>query len=234
IGLKIATYTPKNILITGAASFIASYVANRLIQNYLSYKIVGDIASAGLVNYLLVAESIDTIMHFAAQIHRFIHVSTDEVYGETDEDAIVGNHEASQLLPTNPYSQLKLGRLFQFMGDGSNVRSYLHCEDVSETFEVILHKGEVGHVYNVRTKKEMRGIDVAKDICKLFSMDPETNIQTGWIGGILDQLCEKHGIPFKYGRGRLKNRASLMADIQNIKPTHVFNVIARFSVMSKT
>ncbi|MBA0612028.1 hypothetical protein Godav_012673, partial [Gossypium davidsonii] len=207
IGLKIATYTPKNILITGAASFIASHVANRLIQNYLSYKIVGDIASAGLVNYLLVAESIDTIMHFAAQIHvnkLFIHVSTDEVYGETDEDAIIGNHEASQLLPTNPYSAPKAGaeifvmaygrsyglpvittsgnnvyegRLFQFMGDGSNVRSYLHCEDVAETFEVILHKGELGHVYNVGTKKERRGIDVAKDICKFFPMDPETNIQ---------------------------------------------------------
>ncbi|MBA0647156.1 hypothetical protein Goklo_015064, partial [Gossypium klotzschianum] len=192
-------------------------------------------------------------MHFAAQIHvnkLFIHVSTDEVYGETDEDAIIGNHEASQLLPTNPYSAPKAGaeifvmaygrsyglpgRLFQFMGDGSNVRSYLHCEDVAETFEVILHKGELGHVYNVGTKKERRGIDVAKDICKLFPMDPETNIQTGWIGGILDQLCEKHGIPFEYGRGCLKNRASLMADIQNIKPTHVFNVIARFSVLSET
>ncbi|KAB2071863.1 hypothetical protein ES319_A08G252300v1 [Gossypium barbadense] len=433
----MATYTPKNILITGAAGFIASHVANRLIRNYPGYKIVvldkldycsnlknllpsqsspnfkfvkGDIASADLVNYLLVAESIDTIMHFAAQTHvdnsfgnsfeftknniygthvlleackvtgqirRFIHVSTDEVYGETDEDAVVGNHEASQLLPTNPYSAMKAGAEMLVMaygrsyglpvittrgnnvygpnqfpeklipkfillamrektlpihGDGSNVRSYLYCEDVAEAFEVILHKGEVGHVYNVGTKKERRVIDVAKDICKLFSMDPETNIQcvenrpfndqryflddqklknlgwsertiweeglkktiawytknpewwgdvagallphprmlmmpgsrhfesedgkvlsvsntprmivptsksfisplkpsfkfliygrTGWIGGILGQLCEKHGIPFEYGRGRLENRASLMADIQNIKPTHVFS-----------
>ncbi|XP_040954902.1 trifunctional UDP-glucose 4,6-dehydratase/UDP-4-keto-6-deoxy-D-glucose 3,5-epimerase/UDP-4-keto-L-rhamnose-reductase RHM1-like [Gossypium hirsutum] len=156
------------------------------------------------------------------QIRRFIHVSTDEVYGETDEDVIVGNHEASQLLPINPYSATKAGAEMLVMAysrsyglpgittrgnnvygpnqfleklilkfillamrgktlpihrDGSNVRSYLHCEDVAETFEVILHKGEVGHVYNVGTKKEMGGIDVAKDICKLFSMDPETNIQ---------------------------------------------------------
>nr|KJB27003.1 hypothetical protein B456_004G271200 [Gossypium raimondii] len=346
----MATYTPKNILITRVARFIASHVANRLIRNYLSYKIVnfkfvkGDISSAGLVNYLLVAESIDTIMHFAAQTHftknniygthvlleackvtgqirRFIHVSIDEVYGDTDEDAIVGNHEAFQLLPTNPYSATKAGAEMLVMAynrsyglpvittrgnnvygpnqfleklilkfillvmrgktlpihrDGSNVRSYLHCEDVAETFEVILHKGEAGHVYNVGTKKERRGIDVAKDICKLFSIDPETNIQmlmipgsrhfeskegkvlsvsntlrmivptsksfisplkpsfkfliygrTGWIGGILDQLCEKHGIPFEYGRGRLKNQTSLMADIQNIKPTHVFNIRVR-------
>ncbi|MBA0737585.1 hypothetical protein Gogos_011041, partial [Gossypium gossypioides] len=182
------------------------------------------------------------------------------------------------------------GKTLPIYGDGSNVMSYLYCEDVTETFEVILHKGEVGHVYNVGTNKERRVIDVAKDICKLFSMDPETNIQcytkipewwgdvagallphlrmlmipgsrhfesedgkvlsvsntprmivptsksfisplkpsfkfliygrTGWIRGILDQLCEKHDISFKYGRGRLENRASLMANIQNIKPTH--------------
>jgi UDP-glucose 4,6-dehydratase len=163
-----ATYTPKNILITGAAGFIASHVANRLMRNYPHYEIVvldkldycsnlknllpskssknfkfvkGDIGSADLVNYLLITEGIDTIMHFAAQthvdnsfgnsfeftknniygthvlleackvtgtVHRFIHVSTDEVYGETEADAIVGNHGASQPLPTNPYSATRL------------------------------------------------------------------------------------------------------------------------------
>ncbi|KAK4852148.1 hypothetical protein QYF36_021454 [Acer negundo] len=279
----MASYRPKNILITGAAGFIASHVCNRLIRNYPDYKIVvldkldycsnlknllpsksspnfkfveGDIGSADLVNYLLITESIDTIMHFAAQTHvdnsfgnsfeftknniygthvlleackmtgqmikRFIHVSTDEVYGETDVDALVGNHEASQLLPTNPYSATKAGAEMLVMaygrsyglpvittrgnnvyghnqfpeklipkfillamrglplpihGDGSNVRSYLYCEDVAEAFEVILHKGEVGHVYNIGTKKERRVIDVAKDVCKLFSMDSKTSIE---------------------------------------------------------
>ncbi|KAJ3670988.1 hypothetical protein LUZ60_008414 [Juncus effusus] len=262
--------------------FIASHVANRLIRNYPDYKIVvldkldycstlknldpsrpspnlkfvkGDIASADLVNYLLITENIDTIMHFAAQTHvdnsfgnsfeftknniygthvlleackvtggitRFIHVKTDEVYGETDEDAVVGNHEASQLLPTNPYSATKAGAEMLVMaysrsyglpvittrgnnvygpnqfpeklipklillamrgkqlpihGDGSNVRSYLYCEDVAEAFECILHKGEVGHVYNIGTKKERRVIDVAKDVCALFSLDPDRVIR---------------------------------------------------------
>ncbi|KAJ6292853.1 hypothetical protein OIU78_024931 [Salix suchowensis] len=422
----MATYTPKNILITGAAGFIASHVCNRLIRNYPDYKIVvldkldycsnlknllpsksspnfkfvkGDIGSADLVNFLLITESIDTIMHFAAQTHvdnsfleackvtgqirRFIHVSTDEVYGETDEDAVVGNHEASQLLPTNPYSATKAGAEMLVMaygrsyglpvittrgnnvygpnqfpeklipkfillamqgkdlpihGDGCNVRSYLYCEDVAEAFEVILHKGEVGHVYNIGTKKERRVIDVAQDICNLFSKDPDTSIKfvenrpfndqryflddqklkilgwsekttweeglrktmewytqnpdwwgdvtgallphprmlmmpggrhfdgseenkdasyisnksiqtrmvipvtkggagsprkpsfkfliygrTGWIGGLLGKLCEKQGISFEYGKGRLEDRSSLLSDIQNIRPTHVFN-----------
>ncbi|KAF7140707.1 hypothetical protein RHSIM_Rhsim06G0212400 [Rhododendron simsii] len=442
----MAEYTPKNILITGAAGFIASHVANRLIRNYPDYKIVvldkldycsnlknllparsspnfkfvkGDIASADLVNFLLITESIDTIMHFAAQTHvdnsfgnsfeftknniygthvlleackvtgqirRFIHVSTDEVYGETDEDAVVGNHEASQLLPTNPYSATKAGaemlvmaygrsyglpvittrgnnvygpnqfpeklipkfillamqgKVLPIHGDGSNVRSYLYCEDVAEAFEVILHKGEVGHVYNIGTKKERRVIDVATDVCKLFSMDPETSIKfvenrpfndqryflddeklknlgwsertrweeglkktmdwyinnpdwwgdvsgallphprmlmmpggierhfdgaekcndgsspyssasqnqtkmvvpvskssgsprkpplkfliygrTGWLGGLLGKICEKQGIAYEYGKGRLEDRSLLLADIQSVKPTHVFN-----------
>ncbi|KAL2548157.1 Trifunctional UDP-glucose 4 [Forsythia ovata] len=162
-------YAPKNILITGAAGFIASHVTNRLIKLYPDYKIVAldkldycsnpknlrpsysspnfkfikaDIASADLINYLLVAEEIDTIIHFAAQTHvdnsfgnsfeftnnniygthvlleackvtkkikRFIHVSTDEVYGESDLETDIGNPEASQLLPTNPYSATKAG-----------------------------------------------------------------------------------------------------------------------------
>lgn len=280
--MEKSRYTPKNILITGAAGFIASHVANLLVRKYPDYKIVvldkldycsntknllpskdspnfrfvkGDIGSADLVNFLLESENIDTIMHFAAQTHvdnsfgnsfeftknniygthvllescktygkirRFIHVSTDEVYGETDEDAVVGNHEASQLLPTNPYSATKAGAemlvmaygrsyglpvittrgnnvygpnqfpeklIPKFMllamagkplsihGDGGNVRSYLYCEDVAEAFEVILHRGEVGHIYNIGTKKERKVLDVAADICKLCGLKPESVVK---------------------------------------------------------
>ena len=174
------SYKPKNVLITGAAGFIASHVANRLVRRYPQYRIVvldkldycsnlknlepsagrpnfkfvkGDIASADLVSYVLLTEKIDTVMHFAAQTHvdnsfgnsfeftqnniygthvllescklagtitRFVHVSTDEVYGETEADAIVGNHEASQLLPTNPYSATKAGAEMLVMAYGQS------------------------------------------------------------------------------------------------------------------
>ncbi|XVF48200.1 hypothetical protein PTKIN_Ptkin03bG0171300 [Pterospermum kingtungense] len=277
-----APYAPRRILITGAAGFIASHVTVRLIKNYPDYKIValdkldycsslknlqpclaspnfkfvrGDIVCADLVNYLLLAEDIDTIMHFAAQTHvdnsfgnsfeftnnniygthvlleackvtkqirRFIHVSTDEVYGETDMETDIGNPEASQLLPTNPYSATKAGAEMLVMayhrayglptittrgnnvygpnqypeklipkfillamkgeqlpihGNGTNVRSYLHSDDVAEAFDVILHKGVVGHVYNIGTKRERRVIDVAEDICKLFGLNPKDAIR---------------------------------------------------------
>ncbi|CAL0306348.1 unnamed protein product [Lupinus luteus] len=92
----MGSHTPKNILIVGAARFIASHVANKLVRSYPDYKMAvldkldycsnrknlipskpspnfkfvkGDIGSADLVNYLLITESIDTIMHCAAQTH---------------------------------------------------------------------------------------------------------------------------------------------------------------------
>ncbi|KAL5769512.1 hypothetical protein ACOSP7_013666 [Xanthoceras sorbifolium] len=47
--------------------------------------------------------------------------------------------------------------------------------------------------------------------------------KTGWIGGLLGKICEEQGIPFEHGTGRLEDRSQLLADIQNVKPTHVLN-----------
>ncbi|KAL0794416.1 hypothetical protein Bca101_065793 [Brassica carinata] len=47
--------------------------------------------------------------------------------------------------------------------------------------------------------------------------------RTGWIGGILGKLCEAQGIPYTYGSGRLEDRRSLVADLDSVNPSHVFN-----------
>ncbi|KAM7258772.1 hypothetical protein ACFE04_014513 [Oxalis oulophora] len=47
--------------------------------------------------------------------------------------------------------------------------------------------------------------------------------RTGWIGGLLGKLCDSQSIPYSYGSGRLEDRASLLNDISDVKPTHVFN-----------
>ncbi|GFS38599.1 NAD-dependent epimerase/dehydratase family protein [Actinidia rufa] len=314
----MATYKPKNILITGAAGFIASHVANRLIRNYPDYKIVvldkldycsnlknlrpsraspnfkfikGDIGSADLVNFILLTESIDTIMHFAAQTHvdnsfgnsfeftknniygthvlleackvtgqiqRFIHVSTDEVYGETDEDALVGNHEASQLLPTNPYSATKAGAEMLVMAygrsyglpvittRGNNVpfndqRYFLDDQKLKNlgwsertTWEEGLKKTMEWYVSNPEWWGDVSGallphprMLMMPGIERNPSDKPPFKFliygRTGWIGGILGKLCEKQGISFEYGKGRLQERSQLLADIQSVKPTHVLN-----------
>ncbi|CAA7018332.1 unnamed protein product [Microthlaspi erraticum] len=47
--------------------------------------------------------------------------------------------------------------------------------------------------------------------------------RTGWIGGLLGKLCESQGISYTYGSGRLQDRQSIVADIETVKPSHVFN-----------
>lgn len=162
-------YEPTSVLLTGGAGFIGSHVLRLLVDKYPTVRFVcidrldycatekniesimdrsnfkfvkGDITSADLVSHLLQSESVDTIMHFAAQSHvdnsfgnslqftysnilgthvlleaakaigsqlkRFIHVSTDEVYGEsTVEAGDIWFSETSALKPTNPYAATK-------------------------------------------------------------------------------------------------------------------------------
>ncbi|KAK9464661.1 hypothetical protein V1512DRAFT_212731 [Lipomyces arxii] len=157
-----------NILVTGGAGFIASWVVRHLALQYPHYNVVcfdkldycaslnninyvdancnnftfvkGDITNSEQVLAVLHDHNIDTIFHLAAQSHvdlsfgcgsfeftsvnvygthvvlesakeygmitKFIHVSTDEVYGEVkpqETDLL----ESAILSPTNPYAATK-------------------------------------------------------------------------------------------------------------------------------
>jgi len=129
------------------------------------------------------------------KIERFIHISTDEVYGESmlseNEEK---KHEGSVLCPTNPYAatkaaaeliaksyyhsfkmpiiitrgnnvygpnqypekliprfiqQLLKGDQVTIQGDGSNVRAFLHVNDVCSALKLVLEKGQIGEIYNI-------------------------------------------------------------------------------------
>jgi dTDP-glucose 4,6-dehydratase len=129
------------------------------------------------------------------KIQKFIHVSTDEVYGESmlteNEEK---KHEGSVLCPTNPYAatkaaaeliaksyyhsfkmpiiitrgnnvygpnqypeklvprfikQLLEGTKVTIQGDGSNVRAFLHVNDVCSALKLVLEKGKIGEIYNI-------------------------------------------------------------------------------------
>ena len=62
-------------------------------------------------------------------------------------------------------------------GSGENTRSFLYVDDVAEAYDVILHKGKVGEVYNIGAERERCVMDVAKDICKLCKIDPGEYIE---------------------------------------------------------
>ena len=129
------------------------------------------------------------------KIQKFIHISTDEVYGESmlSENEEKKN-EDSVLCPTNPYAatkaaaeliaksyyhsfkmpiiitrgnnvygpnqypekliprfiqQLLKGEQVTIQGDGSNVRAFLHVNDVCSALKLILEKGKIGEIYNI-------------------------------------------------------------------------------------
>jgi dTDP-glucose 4,6-dehydratase len=129
------------------------------------------------------------------KIIKFIHVSTDEVYGESMiEQNENKKTEESILCPTNPYAATKASAeliaqsyYYSFnipiiitrgnnvygpnqypekiipkfikllrennkvtiQGDGSNVRAFIHVDDVVKAFDIILDKGIIGEIYNI-------------------------------------------------------------------------------------
>ena len=148
------------------------------------------------------------------KIIKFIHVSTDEVYGESMLDRNEKHKtEESILCPTNPYAATKAGaellaqsyhhsfnlpiiisrgnnvygknqypeklipkfikllredKKVTIHGDGSNVRSFLHINDVVSAFEIILDKGMIGEIYNIGSDENMEYsvMDIAKILIK--------------------------------------------------------------------
>lgn len=166
------------------------------------------------------------------KVKKFIHISTDEVYGESmlDENE-EKKHENSVLCPTNPYAatkaaaeliaksyyhsfkmpivitrgnnvygpnqypekliprfieQLKNNQKVTIQGDGSNVRAFLHVNDVCEAVKLILEKGVIGEIYNIGSDEnsELSVLEVAKF---LISKIKNTENYEEWIEYIEDR-----------------------------------------------
>ncbi|KAJ3300428.1 hypothetical protein HK104_000486 [Borealophlyctis nickersoniae] len=146
-------------------------------------------------------------------IRRFLHISTDEVYGEANPGSQC--REESILAPTNPYaatkaaaeclvmayqksfnvpviitrsnnvygpfqypekvipkficSLLKGGKCF-IHGDGSHSRRYLYATDAADALDIILHKGQVGQIYNIGSDFEISNLDLARWLLKAFDL----------------------------------------------------------------
>lgn len=76
------------------------------------------------------------------------------------------------LFVTNALDDLPL----PLYGDGLQVRDYQHVLDHCEAVDLVLHKGDIGSVYNVGTGTEMRNIDMTRLILELLGK-PESLIQ---------------------------------------------------------
>lgn len=164
-----------------------------------------------------------------ATLKRFVHVSTDEVYGEGEDFETDPMSEEHVLEPTNPYAATKAGAEFlvksyfrsfklpclitrgnnvygphQFPeklipkftsqmlrdlpltlhGDGSNTRNFLYVEDVARAFDIIMHRGTPGHVYNIGGKNEISNADVARTLLKIFGREKD---EATWLTFVPDR-----------------------------------------------
>jgi dTDP-glucose 4,6-dehydratase len=166
------------------------------------------------------------------KIKRFIHISTDEVYGESmlnsDEEK---KNENSILCPTNPYAatkaaaeliaksyyhsfkmpiiitrgnnvygpnqypekliprfiqQLQQNEKVTIQGDGSNVRAFLHVNDVCSALKLVLEKGEIGEIYNVGSDDhhEYKVLEIAHILIEKIKKTKDYN---DWITYIEDR-----------------------------------------------
>ncbi len=140
------------------------------------------------------------------KIERFLHISTDEVYGSIQDGSF---KESDPLEPNSPYSASKAGGdllvrsyhvtyglpvlitrssnnygpyqypeklipLFvtnaldnlplPLYGDGKNVRDWIHVEDNCSALDIVLHKGEIGQIYNIGGGNERENIFITHKI----------------------------------------------------------------------
>lgn len=148
-------------------------------------------------------------------IEKFIHVSTDEVYGTTDKIPNINQ----PLEPTNPYACSKLAaeniiKAYQkcykipiVITRGNNAygphqyiekvipkfitrllknkkcciyhncydseRDFLYVSDTAEAFDLILHKGKPGEVYNIGASQSVNIVDLARKLIILMNKAPE-------------------------------------------------------------
>ncbi|KAK8804665.1 hypothetical protein WA171_006633 [Blastocystis sp. BT1] len=149
------------------------------------------------------------------KIKRFIHVSTDEVYGEQtkDQENVV---EDALLDPTNPYAATKAaaefivkgyqhsyhlpaiitrsnnvygphqypekvipkfinlverGKKMTIHGTGHNLRTFLYVKDITEAFDLILHKAKPYDLINIAGKSEVTIHQVAETVWRLMNKE---------------------------------------------------------------
>lgn len=70
-------------------------------------------------------------------------------------------------------SLLNRGRPVVLHGDGSPTRRYLFAGDAADAFDTILHKGTLGHIYNVGSYDEISNMELCVKLLKEMGIPNE-------------------------------------------------------------
>jgi UDP-glucose 4,6-dehydratase len=197
----------KEFQITHVIHFAAQSHVDNSFNNSLQY------TSDNIMGTHNLLECLRKYQDITNNLKLMIHISTDEVYGESELNESAKT-EMSILCPTNPYAATKAGaellvqsyihsyklpiiitrgnnvygprqypeklipKFIKLLinnekctihGNGASLRSFIYIDDVVNAFDLILHKGKLGEIYNIGTKNEHNIIDIATRIITLVN-----------------------------------------------------------------
>jgi UDP-glucose 4,6-dehydratase len=69
---------------------------------------------------------------------------------------VYGPHQYPEKMIPKFINQLMRRRPLTVHGDGNNTRNFLYVEDVARAFDCILHKADIGRIYNIGGTNEYR------------------------------------------------------------------------------
>jgi dTDP-glucose 4,6-dehydratase len=120
-------------------------------------------------------------------VGRFLHISTDEVYGSIEEGSfteddglpVVVTRSSNNFGPRQfPEKVIPLfvtnlieGRRVPLYGDGLNVRDWCYVEDNCEAVDLVLRQGETGAIYNIGAGNEITNLELTHRLLARLGKD---------------------------------------------------------------
>src|SRR6056297_2154025 len=83
---------------------------------------------------------------------------------------VYGPHQYPEKLIPKFINLLLRGRRLTLHGNGLNTRNFLYVTDVARAYDVVLHFGETGKIYNIGGTHEMANLEVAKDVIRKMGL----------------------------------------------------------------
>lgn len=93
-------------------------------------------------------------------------------------------------------TNLVQGKKVPLMGEGENIRDWLHVEDNCSAINLILHEGKIGEIYNIGADNEVTNRGITMKILKSFNFGEE----------MIQPIEHRRGHDFRYSinSGKLK------------------------------
>ena len=90
----------------------------------------------------------------------------------TRSNNIYGPNQYPEKIIGKFVSQVVNGNKMSLHGNGNNLRTYIHVEDVVSAFDIILHNGKNSSIYNIGGDNEFSNNDIAVKIAGMMGKDP--------------------------------------------------------------